>query len=178
MKRLKRGILLLLLAIVFTACSSVQVVTDYDKEVDFDQYQTFAYYKSGIDKAEISDLDKRRILKAIDKSMLEKGFTKSKEADLLISIYTDATKEVNVYPNYYGWYSPWWGYPGYYNRSSSYTKGTLYIDIIDRASKTLIWQGVGQGAINPEADVDKKTERINTIVEKIMEKYPPERSKK
>jgi len=33
-----------------------QVAADYDKEANFDSYNTFAFFKPGIDKAEISDL--------------------------------------------------------------------------------------------------------------------------
>ncbi|MDP2059666.1 MAG: DUF4136 domain-containing protein, partial [Flavobacteriaceae bacterium] len=46
---------IVLFALFLTACSSVQVATDYDKTVSFNQYKTFAFYKDGIDKVEISD---------------------------------------------------------------------------------------------------------------------------
>ena len=85
MKALK----LLPLALIFfiASCSSIRVTTDYDTTADFSKYKTFAFYKKGIDKAEISDLDKRRILKAIESEMLAKGFTKSDEPDLLVNIF-------------------------------------------------------------------------------------------
>ena len=54
--------LLLTLVILFSSCSAVKVAVDYDSKVDFKKYKTFAFYKTGIDKAEISDLDKKRIL--------------------------------------------------------------------------------------------------------------------
>lgn len=50
--------LLLAFVIAFSACSSVNVAVDYDTKVDFTTYKTFAFYKTGIDKADISDLDK------------------------------------------------------------------------------------------------------------------------
>ena len=43
------------------SCSSVRVTSDYDKKADFASYKTYAYLKSSVDKAEISDLDKKRI---------------------------------------------------------------------------------------------------------------------
>ena len=45
-----------------TSCTSVRVASDYDTKTNFDQYKTFAFFKTGIDKAEINDIDKRRIL--------------------------------------------------------------------------------------------------------------------
>ena len=87
MKKLLKFIPILVFALVLTSCSSVRVATDYDREANFDQYKTFAFFKPGIDKAEISDLDKRRILRAIETELLAKGYTKSEDPDR--SIRTD-----------------------------------------------------------------------------------------
>lgn len=175
MKFLKITTVLILLAVVMTSCSSVRVASDYDQQANFNQYQTFAFFKPGIDKAEISDLDKRRILRAIEDEMLAKGFTKSENPDLLVSIFTKTKENINIYQNnmygYYGWgWHPWyWGAgPNTVNTTS---EGTLYIDLIDADEKELVWQGMGTAAL--AKDVDRKQERINEIVSKILEKYPP-----
>ncbi len=55
----------------------MRVVTDYDTQTDFNQYKTFAFYKTSIDKAPISDLDKKRIMRAIEAELMAKGMTKS-----------------------------------------------------------------------------------------------------
>ena len=103
MKILK--ILPLLLIFLATSCVSVRVSSDYDKNADFKQYKTFAFYKKGIDKVDISDLDKRRILRAIEADLLAKGFTKSENPDLLVNIFTKSREKINVYNNnYHGWY--------------------------------------------------------------------------
>ena len=88
MKRLFKTLALVLLVIAVSSCSSVRVAADYDKNANFNDYKTFAFFKKGIDKAEISDLDKRRILRAIEAELLVKGFTKSENPDLLVSIFT------------------------------------------------------------------------------------------
>jgi len=80
-------VVLLFLGIMFS-CSTVRVVSDYDTKVDFSTYRTFAFYKKGIDKASVSDLDKKRIMRAIENQLVEKGFSKSENPDLLISIFT------------------------------------------------------------------------------------------
>src|SRR5690606_41922253 len=91
MKTIK--LLSLLFIVTLTSCSSVRVNADYDKKANFDSYKTYAYLKSGVDQAEISDLDKKRILYAIDETMTSKGFTKSDNPDMLVSIFT---KKENV----------------------------------------------------------------------------------
>ena len=87
MKKLKPFLLLAVVA-VLSACSSVRVASDYDQSADFTNYKTFAFFKPGIDKAEISDLDKKRILRAIETEMMAKGFVKSDNPSMLVSIFT------------------------------------------------------------------------------------------
>ena len=84
----KLSVLPFLLLFVLASCSSVRVNSDYDKQVDFTAYKTYAFHKTGIDKAEISDLDKKRILRSIDETMTAKGFAKSETPDLLIAFFT------------------------------------------------------------------------------------------
>lgn len=163
------------LLFMLASCSSVYVATDYDKKANFEGYKTFAYFKSGIDKAEISDLDKKRILYAIDDVMATKGFTKSESPDILVSIFTKERERVDVYNSYgYGWgWRPYWGYG--YSTPVTTTEGTLIIDVIDAKTKELIWQGKGSGYLteNPE----RKDARIKEFVSKILERYPPQQKK-
>ncbi|NNE31915.1 MAG: DUF4136 domain-containing protein, partial [Winogradskyella sp.] len=109
MKKLLKFIPTLAIAILLSSCSSVRVAADYDKEAEFDQYKTFAFFKPGIDKAEISDLDKRRILRAIEAELMAKGMTKSENPDLLVSIFTKSNQRVDVYNNAWGAGAWGWG---------------------------------------------------------------------
>ena len=159
---------------ILTSCSSVKVISDYDTKVDFSSYKTFAFYKKGIDKVEISDLDKRRILKAVEKELLAKGFTKSENPDVLVNIFTKSRQKVDVYNNsmHYGWH-PWYYGPNFGMQISKYTEGTLFIDLIDAEKKELAWQGIGSGGLTTSGNVAKKEERIKEFVAEIMSKYPP-----
>lgn len=177
MKTFFRILPLLAILFVVTSCSSVRVAADYDKNARFENYKTFAFFKTGIDKAEISDLDKRRILRAIEAELLAKGYTKSDNPDLLVSLFTKSQQRVDVYNNAWGYgawgWGPGWG-PGWgWNQPSvtTSTQGTLFIDLIDANKKELIWQGMGTGYLS--RNLEKKEERIKEFVTKIMEKYPP-----
>lgn len=186
MKRLKQIIAPLFILVILGSCTSVRVVTDYDREADFGTYKSFAFYKTGIDKAQISDLDKKRILKAIDGELSNRGMVKSKQPDMLISIFTKEKERVDVYNNPYGFgwgmgwgfYNPWfwgagWG-PGWGGTNvSTRTEGALYIDIIDAKTKELVWQGKGTGVVGSTKDIAKKEERIRDFVSRILEEYPP-----
>lgn len=166
-----------LLLLILTSCSTVTVYSDYDKTVDFTPYKTYAYFKPGIDKVEISDLDKRRILRAIDDQMQAKGFTKSENPDLLVNIFTKSREQVDVNQFTAGWGYGWgWGWNPYMmyggqTTVSTSTEGTLYIDLIDAKKKEMIWQGEGIGTLT--RNIDKKDEKIGEFVAKILAQYPP-----
>ncbi len=171
---------ILLVLFVASSCCSVRVYTDYDKNANFSQYKTYAFYKAGIDKVEISDLDKKRIMRSIDEAMAAKGFTKSENPDLLVNIFTKARQKVDVNTFNSGWGYGWgWGWNpwmmGGNTSVNTYTEGTLFIDLIDAKKKELVWQGEGEGVLTK--DMEKKDERAKQFVSKILEKYPPEPKK-
>ncbi len=188
MKRIKQLITPLILVAFLAACNSVRVVTDYDRGANFSEYKSYAFYKTGIDKAQISDIDKKRILVAIDQELGKRGFVKSQNPDMLISIFTKEKERVDVYNNAWGWgwgygwgwgfYNPWfwgpgWG-PGWGGTNvSTRTEGSLYIDIIDADTKELVWQGKGVGIVGNTSNIDKKEQRIKEFVSQILEEYPP-----
>jgi len=166
----------LLLLFIVASCDTVKVYSDYDKSADFTQYKTYAFMKSGIDKVEISDLDKRRILNAIDKQLQAKGMTKSETPDLLINIFTKSREQVSVNQFNAGYGYGWgWGWNPYMYGGQTYvsssTEGTLYIDLIDAKKKELIWQGEGTGTLTK--GMDRKDEIVNNIVTQILAQYPP-----
>jgi hypothetical protein len=188
MKTLIKLIPISIFAVLLTSCSSVRVAADYDREANFDTYKTFAFFKPGIDKAEISDLDKRRILRAIEAELMAKGYTKSENPDMLVSIFTKSTQRVDVFNNAWGagawgWggFGGWgWGWPGWGpgmgwggNQVSTSVEGMLFIDLVNAREKELFWQGSGTGLL-VTGDVDRKEARIKEFVSKMMAQFPPE----
>ncbi|WP_306026741.1 MULTISPECIES: DUF4136 domain-containing protein [unclassified Allomuricauda] len=167
MKSLQRFAFIAFAFGLLASCTSVRVVSDYDQKADFDTYKSYAFYKTGIDKAQISDLDKKRILRAIETEMGSRGFVKSDNPDVLISIFTKEREQVDVYNNNFGWGG---------NNVSTRTEGSLYIDVIDANRKELVWQGRGVGTLNNIKNIEKKEQRIKEFVAQILEEYPPQMS--
>ena len=176
MKTIK--LLTALFLLVFASCASVRVYSDFDNKVDFAPYKTYAFHKNGVDKAEISQLDKKRILNAIDRELSNKGMTKSENPDLLINIFTKEREKIDVNQFNMGWGYGWgWGWNpfmwgGQNTVASSSTEGTLFIDLIDAKKKELIWQGEGIGYLNQNRG--DKEKRINEFVAAILKQYPPQ----
>ncbi|MGB6154127.1 MAG: DUF4136 domain-containing protein [Pricia sp.] len=183
----------MLMILFLSSCSSVQVLSDYDRDANFTEYKSYAFYKTGIDKVQISDLDKKRILRAIEDEMSKRGFTKSENPDLLVSIFTKEKEEVDIYNNWgggfgwggwggwgwggwgpgFGWGPGWGGGWGGGAFASTRTEGSLYIDLIDTDTKELVWQGKGVGNLGNIENIEKKEERIREFVAEILMQYPP-----
>ena len=166
-----------IILLVCISCNTVRVVSDYDKATNFDNYTSFAFFKPGIDKAKISDLDKKRILRAIQRNLMAKGMNKNSNPDILVSIFTKENQRVDIYQNNFGnqWgWDPYWR--GSFNNAGNVslnTEGSLFIDLIDAKTKELVWQGVGKSGLYNGNDIEKREERIRLIVSKILAQYPP-----
>lgn len=187
MRKIVKLLPILLITALLTSCSTVRVGADYERGTNFADYKSFAFFKPGIDQAKISDIDKRRILKAIETEMLAKGYSKSETPDLLVSIFTESTQRVDIYNNAWGmggWGWGGWGWGGGWgpgwgggwggNAVSTSVEGQLFIDIIDANKKELIWQGSGTGNLTNK-DIDKKIAQIQEFVNKILLQFPPDK---
>ncbi|MBL6649011.1 MAG: DUF4136 domain-containing protein [Flavobacteriaceae bacterium] len=179
MKNIVLKSVIILIFISLLSCGTIRVSSDYDSEADFSNYKTFAFYKSGIDNVEISDIDKKRILKSIQNTLFNKGLTIDENPDILINIATKSVENIYIDNNFYSPYYIGW-YPHYgrsYNRVAySSSEGVLYIDVIDTNSKQLIWQGKGIGALS--SNKSNRDELLNNLVTKILDVYPPEKETK
>lgn len=183
MKTVKKLVMLFLVGIVFTGCSTLQTVSDYDKNVDFSGYKTYGFYDKGLEKLRLNNLDKRRLMAAVESEMNAKGFSKSSTPDLLVNLVVVAKERADYYsPGFYGgwgwgrglgWGSPFWGGgPGYVNE---YREGTIIIDFLDPGKKILFWHGRGAG-FNLD-NFNKREERLQTGVREILAQYPPNQMK-
>lgn len=156
-----------------SSCNTVRVSTDYDRNANFEQFQTFAFHQQGLSDLNMNDLDKRRIVEAISQELTSKGMSAAaseNSADLVINISASNKTRVNVQPYYDPWwYGPYWGRT---QRVSQHKEGSLILDFIDRQRNTLVWQGVGEG-LNV-SDIQRKADRIPVAVQEILSKYPPE----
>jgi hypothetical protein len=176
MKNFKIFSFFLVFSVILVGCGSVKVASDYDSEADFSQYKTFAFYKSGIDKVEISDIDKKRILKSIQNTLFSKGMKIDENPDILINIATKSSENIYIDNTFYSpYYTGWYPNYGRGHRQVAYStsQGALYIDLIDTKTKQLIWQGKGTGFLS----TSKRTNRddlVSSYVTKILDVYPPE----
>ena len=179
MKRFMQSLILLMAVVFFAACSSVKVSSDYDRMAEFSKYKSFSFFQLTDKGPGLSELNRDRIVNAIKAEMIKKGFTENNSnPDLLVNATAILKTEKQVTANTYGYggyYRPYYYRAGYGGTTtinvSEYKDGSLVIDLIDAASKKLIWEGTG----NKEIDVPLKDAEkiIPAAVAKILAKYPP-----
>lgn len=183
MKTIKNLLVLFLVGVVLSSCSSLRTASDFDKSADFTKYKTYNFYDKGIARVKLNNLDKRRLLAAVETEMNAKGFTKADKPDMLVNLVVVAREKTDVYgPAYYGgwgmgwgmgwgWRSPFWGGWGGGSYVDQYMEGTIIIDFLDPVQKTLFWHGRGTG-FNLD-NFKKREERLYTGVREILAQYPP-----
>ncbi len=176
--RIIHPFLILITLLAATSCSSLQVSSDYDETANFTQYKTFSFHDKGVEKLQLNDLDKRRVINAITAELTAKGMQPAKEnPDLIVNILASNKEKIDI--NYYN--DPYWGwyhYPWGMNQASvnQYTEGTLIIDLIDNQKNTLVWQGMGTGF--RVDNIQNKAEKIKEAINAIISLYPPGTLKK
>ena len=172
--------LLMLIAVVITlaGCSSLRTASDYDKNVDLNAYKTYNFYEKGMARVKLNNLDKRRLMAAVEAEMNAKGFTKSAKPDLLVNLVVVAREKTDFYgPAYYGGWGWGWGWRGAWggwggsNYVNQYIEGTIIIDFLDPDKKILFWHGQGSG-FNLD-NFSKREERLYKGVKEILAQYPP-----
>jgi Domain of unknown function (DUF4136) len=172
-----KRILVVLLTVVVASCSSVKTSFDIDKTVDFTKFKTYGYAED-VAKLPLQELDRNRIIGAVDKELAARGFSKSSSPDVWIDLMITAEKKqtataTNTGPGMYGYGRPYM-YGGGFSTTQinveSYIDGTLFVNMI--ADNKLVWQGRGTKTIDQDASAEKKDKNIAYAVGLIFNQFP------
>ncbi|MFO7670137.1 MAG: DUF4136 domain-containing protein [Bacteroidales bacterium] len=178
---MKKLPLLALATLLLASCATIKVTSDYDKTAPFESYKTYAFTQEALNLG-VDELNRSRLISAVENELSLKGFTKSETPDVLIDMNLVAETKQTATANttgrggYYG-AGYRYGYGGGFSTTTieydSYTEGTLFVDMIDASKKQLVWQGRGIDTIEPNVSGEKREERINYAIKQIFSKYPP-----
>jgi hypothetical protein len=176
----------LALSALTLACSGIRVDHDYDPSANFASLQTWAWLphagRSGDPRLDNALLDSR-IRAAVESELAAKGYARasSGKPDFQVTYHLSVEGKLavdTVYRDYppgsygrVGYRRGGWGYTE--TRVREYDEGTLLIDVLQAESGALLWRGSGVATVREESTPEKRTKRINTAVEKILERFPP-----
>jgi hypothetical protein len=157
------------------------IYTKYDVNINFGNYQTFSIpltvvYISGKDTSTLSQANATPLLNRIAQNMTSRGYQQvAPTAHPDFGINVAAIKATNTtvyspgwyygYPGYYPWGYPGYGYPYYPTYVTSYSTGTVIIDLVDLknvVNNTVMvrWNALIRGLLNGN---HSNTEILNSV---------------
>ena len=176
-----KNLIIVALLLGFSACSTLKVSYDFDKQGKFAAYKTYAFSEE-TRQLPVGDLNRDRFIEAVVTEMAAKGFSQSQNPDVVIDLRIKADEKTEAYattmgsPSFHGGY--WrYGYGGGFSSTQinydQYVEGTLFINMVDMSTEKIVWQGRGTKTIDENANATKRESNINYVVKQIFTKYPP-----
>ena len=181
-----RILVIALLTLLISGCSTLKIETDYDPKVSINPPQTFYI----LQKKQVNEntLTIDRITKALNNALLQQGYKNSTkdEADFLILFHTGVTtksrvvtdyKHVNMYPYSYG-HGFGYGYGSYGSvivpeqKNYTYKEGKLVVDAVFPKGNHIFWRGIAKDQLQSLGTPQERMEYINTVIQKLMKKFP------
>lgn len=173
---LKTLVTVLALALGARAVAAQEVSYDFDKAANFPGFRTYAWAPGhNLD----DPLNHKRIVAAVDSQLALKGLrlvAKDQNPDLLVAYHASFGKNLQVS----GFSNGWGGYRFAGNRSGSaraeeITIGTLVVDMVETATRNIVWRGTATKEVDTKASPEKREKNINRAAEKLFKNYPPKR---
>jgi hypothetical protein len=161
-------LLLMVMSLLSVAAMAQKVNVDWKRGDDFTKYKTYAW---GVSPHPVKDsLWNQRIIGFIDDQMTQKGLTKVEPGanpDLIVVYNAGVKQNVSLEGYRMG---------GWYNSMSTVQQvttndGTLVVDLADPTQKMVIWRATSSDTLSDKSG--KNIEKVQKMVKKIFEKYPP-----
>jgi Domain of unknown function (DUF4136) len=172
LKRRKcKGAILLALLLASAHLSAQKITVQFDQDADFTKYKTFAIRNGQLNSgspALNSELVKKRIEADLERGFTARGLTKAEgRPDLNVNYHFGSARrnQIETYPS---------GWRGWGTRAVRvpYSEGTLVIDLRDTSTRSLVWRGI---ASEQKSDPSKIEGKLDDMVRKAVEKYPPKK---
>jgi hypothetical protein len=163
----------LLLVFLSLSCTAPKVFTDYASDVNFDEYNSFAFY--AIENSGLAKLDEDRIYKALQDTLSSKGFTEKLIPDFKINFYAEVfngTSNSNFGIGIGGYNG---AIGGSISPQNTKRNIALTIEFADGLTNNLFWQGVVEARFYENLKGKEREEFFRMLVGKALEKYPPEK---
>jgi hypothetical protein len=178
MKMMRLLFAMLLLGSLLACASKPVVERSFNWATDFQSYHSWFWLdgKPALVDAMLGDnMTDQFIRRAMAEELVAKGLViRADEPDLLVKYTTQFQEAVSATPGDLGYSYQWrWVKQAFGGgEQQSFSKGKLIIDLIDRKTGVLVWQGRGSAAIRDERDAQGK---IRIGVKDILAQYPPTR---
>jgi hypothetical protein len=172
---------LLLLALMLAPLAVAKMSIDFDPNLDFSKFKTFAYI-GGKNTLDIQQLNPDRISNdvhaGVAKALTERGLKEVKpeeNPDLVVRYWANSQSQVvspgvGSWDQYGGLLAGYWAYTYDLMKAETSLDATLVIDLIDVRRKDLAWRVYLEQKI---VDDDSIWGKVLGQISKGFEKYPP-----
>lgn len=117
----------------------------------------------------VNSITYRRIRSAIESGFQNRGYVHATdEADMAVAYYASAHRKLDLRTFNYGY--TWRGFPRQRTEVYEYQEGTVIIDVVDPASRELLWRGQGKAPVS--TDPEEYAEQLEKTVRAILAKFP------
>lgn len=172
---MKQLIKIFAIAIFLNSCSSTKIISDIDKEADFDTYKTYAWSDEenpiNEDYPQFDNsLNRKRWRNAIDVAMQNEGYVLGEgNVDLQVDFHIQFEHNAVIDHEYHK------SQGNYYEQIDQtsiyqYDKGTMTIHLVDLEQKQIVWQGVSTRILDISL-LENADTNILKAVNKIFEKF-------
>jgi hypothetical protein len=165
-----------ILAAALSGCASMTVRSYMERGVDFQRYHTYRWNQAealstGDPRLDNNEFFDARLRTAIDGELAAKGFAKTTAdaADLLVHYHASVTQQVDIRE-----LDPGSRYCEEVDcRPFIYEAGTLFVDLVDARTRTLVWRGWAEGSVEGVIDDQAWMEaRVDEAISRILQKLP------
>lgn len=161
---------------LLASCAGTRVNYDYDKATDFSNYTSYNYF-SDMDSG-LSQLDEKRLLRALDSTLQAKGFLLTEEPDFYINILSSEFRNTSnnavgvgiggTGRNVGGGVSV--GLP----LGNSGIQRRIQFDFVDAQKDALFWQATSESGYRENASPSVREDQLRALVKKVFSKFPPQ----
>jgi hypothetical protein len=177
------ALVLLMVAVIASGCTSIQVSQDYDLQADRSLLGTWQWRyprqpATGDIRVDNPLLDKR-IRRAVETHLARRNIVRvDADANLVLSYHLDIARRIrnDTVTNdvgLWGYRYPWYGGMGTETRITEYDQSDLIIDIHAADTREMVWRGVGSYRYRSYDSPQAAAEAMQAIVDKILAQFPP-----
>lgn len=165
---------LLLAGLLLSSCSNLRIITDINRQADFERYRSFDFVENtpSANDPFKEDVGLLSLQEAIRGEMNMRGYWQSHDPDVWIELTYVIEEKIQLVPE------PWFYRDGgkkeldtYDFEVYQYREELLIIDLIDAKDDVSIWKGMAIRILT-SYDTENKEERLQEAVRLIFEGYP------
>jgi hypothetical protein len=162
-------------AVVLAGCATMDVGSYAARSANLQQYRTYSFgpadtFSTGDPRLDNNTFFQEQIQQANEQGLAPRGFERRESgvSDLLVHYHASVTQQLDVTA-----LDREYGYTDEDARPTVYDAGTLTIDLIDPATRRVVWRGWAEGSLDGVVDDQAwLEERVDEAVLRILRTLP------